>query len=62
MLLIAFVGGLLTVLSPCILPVIPFVLARANQSRRDIALTLLGMAITFAGVSSLALVSSNWLA
>lgn len=60
MLLIAFLGGLLTVLSPCILPVVPFLFARAHQSRASILLTLLGMALTFAAVSSLAVVSSAW--
>ncbi|HSC82562.1 MAG TPA: cytochrome c biogenesis protein DipZ [Pseudomonas sp.] len=60
MLLIAFVGGLLTVLSPCILPVVPFLFARSNQSRASILLTLLGMALTFAVVASLAVVGSNW--
>ena len=29
--LLAFVGGVLTILSPCILPVLPFVFARADQ-------------------------------
>ena len=62
MLLIAFLGGLLTVLSPCILPVVPFLFARAGQSRSSIVLTLCGMAITFAAVSSLAVVSSSWVA
>jgi cytochrome c biogenesis protein CcdA/thiol-disulfide isomerase/thioredoxin len=60
MLLIAFLGGILTILSPCILPVVPFLFARANRSRRSVLLTLLGMVLTFALVSSLAVVSSNW--
>jgi hypothetical protein len=29
--LLAFIGGVLTILSPCILPVLPFVFARADQ-------------------------------
>ncbi|WP_085633896.1 MULTISPECIES: cytochrome c biogenesis protein DipZ [unclassified Pseudomonas] len=60
MLLIAFLGGLLTVLSPCILPVVPFLFAGAHRSRSSILLTLGGMALTFALVSSLAVVSSEW--
>ncbi|WP_434651731.1 cytochrome c biogenesis protein DipZ [Pseudomonas sp. R3-56] len=60
MLLIAFLGGVLTILSPCILPVVPFLFARANQSRGSVLLTLAGMALTFALVSSLAVVSSEW--
>ncbi|VVO31748.1 cytochrome c biogenesis protein DipZ [Pseudomonas fluorescens] len=60
MLLIAFLGGILTVLSPCILPVVPFLFARADRSRSSVFLTLSGMVLTFALVSSLAVVSSEW--
>jgi cytochrome c biogenesis protein CcdA/thiol-disulfide isomerase/thioredoxin len=60
MLLIAFLGGILTILSPCILPVVPFLFARADRSRGSVLLTLSGMVLTFALVSSLAVVSSDW--
>ncbi|MGE8359209.1 cytochrome c biogenesis protein DipZ [Pseudomonas sp.] len=60
MLLIAFLGGVLTVLSPCILPVVPFLFAGVSRSRSSILLVLSGMALTFALVSSLAVVSSEW--
>jgi cytochrome c biogenesis protein CcdA/thiol-disulfide isomerase/thioredoxin len=60
MFLIAFLGGLLTVLSPCILPVVPFLFAGAARSRTSILLTLGGMTLTFALISSLAVVSSEW--
>ncbi|WP_223463031.1 MULTISPECIES: cytochrome c biogenesis protein DipZ [unclassified Pseudomonas] len=60
MLLIAFLGGILTVLSPCILPVVPFLFAGADRTRSSILLTLGGMVLTFALVSSLAVVSSEW--
>jgi len=60
MYLIAFVGGLLTVLSPCILPVVPFLFAGAQRQRSSVLLTLVGMALTFALISSLAVVSSEW--
>jgi hypothetical protein len=46
--LLAFVGRVLTILSPCILPVLPFVFARADQPFRRSGLPLLaGMALTF---------------
>ncbi|QQZ44501.1 cytochrome c biogenesis protein DipZ [Pseudomonas sp. SK3(2021)] len=61
MLLIAFLGGVLTILSPCILPVVPFLFARADRSRGSVLLTLGGMALTFALVSSLAVASSDWI-
>jgi cytochrome c biogenesis protein CcdA/thiol-disulfide isomerase/thioredoxin len=60
MLLIAFLGGIITVLSPCILPVVPFLFARADRSASSVLLTLLGLTLTFALVSSLAVVSSDW--
>ena len=60
MLLIAFLGGILTVLSPCILPVVPFLFAGAHRTRSSIMLTLGGMVLTFALISSLAVVSSEW--
>jgi cytochrome c biogenesis protein CcdA/thiol-disulfide isomerase/thioredoxin len=60
---IAFLGGVLTVLSPCILPVIPFVFAKADQPFRRSGLPLLlGMALTFAGFSTLALLGGAWVA
>ena len=32
LLLLSYLGGVLTILSPCILPVLPFVFARSDQS------------------------------
>jgi cytochrome c biogenesis protein CcdA/thiol-disulfide isomerase/thioredoxin len=60
--LAAYLGGVLTILSPCILPVLPFVFARADQpfTRSGLPL-LLGMAITFAVVASLAAVGGGWI-
>ena len=53
--LLAFVGGILTIVSPCILPVLPFVFSRADQPFRRSGLPLLaGMAITFALVAAVA--------
>jgi cytochrome c biogenesis protein CcdA/thiol-disulfide isomerase/thioredoxin len=53
--LLAFVGGVLTILSPCILPVLPFVFSRADQPFRRSGLPLLiGMALTFSLVATAA--------
>jgi cytochrome c biogenesis protein CcdA/thiol-disulfide isomerase/thioredoxin len=58
---LAYVGGILTILSPCILPVLPFVFARSDQPFRKSGLPLLGgMAVTFALVASLATVGGGW--
>src|ERR1700709_143086 len=58
---LAFVGGVLTILSPCILPVLPFVFARADQPFRRSGLPLLGgMALTFALIASLATIGGGW--
>src|ERR1700733_1091318 len=61
LLLLSYLGGVLTILSPCILPVLPFVFARADQPFAKSGLPLLaGMAITFAGVATLAAVGGGW--
>ena len=59
--ILAYLGGVLTILSPCILPVLPFVFARSDRSFTRSSLPLLaGMAITFALVASLAVVGGSW--
>ena len=61
LLILAFLGGVLTILSPCILPVLPFVFVRAGQPFRRNGLPLLvGMAVTFAAVATLAAVGGGW--
>lgn len=58
----AYLGGALTIVSPCILPVLPFVFARADQPFVKSGLPLLlGMAITFALVATLAAVGGGWI-
>jgi cytochrome c biogenesis protein CcdA/thiol-disulfide isomerase/thioredoxin len=60
-LFIAYFGGILTILSPCILPVLPFVFARADRPfRRNGLPMLIGMALTFAAVATLAAVGGGW--
>src|SRR3954471_7106932 len=59
--LLAYLGGILTILSPCILPVLPFVFARADRSfLRSTLPMLVGMAATFAVVATLAAVGGGW--
>ena len=59
--LLAFLGGAMTIISPCILPVLPFVFARSNQSFTRSTLPLLaGMAVTFAVIATLASVGGAW--
>ena len=61
-LFIAYLGGVLTILSPCILPVLPFVFARADRPFRSHGLPMLvGMALAFAGVATLAAVGGGWI-
>jgi len=58
---LAFLGGALTILSPCILPVLPFVFARSGQSfARSTAPLLVGMAVAFSGIATLAAVGGAW--
>jgi cytochrome c biogenesis protein CcdA len=58
---LSYLGGVLTILGPCILPVLSFVFARADQPfvRSGLPM-LLGMADTFAGVATLAAVRGGW--
>lgn len=61
LLVLAYLGGVLTIVSPCILPVLPFVFARTGQPFIKSGLPLLlGMALTFALVASLAAVGGAW--
>jgi len=59
--ILAYLGGLLTIASPCILPVLPFVFARSDQPfvRSGLPL-LLGMALTFTLFATLAAVGGGW--
>ncbi len=59
---LAYLGGVLTILSPCVLPILPFTFARADQPFRKSGLPLLlSMAVTFAGVASIAVAGGSWL-
>jgi cytochrome c biogenesis protein CcdA/thiol-disulfide isomerase/thioredoxin len=61
LLVLAYLGGVLTIVSPCILPVLPFVFARSGQPFIKSGLPLLaGMALTFALVATLAAVGGGW--
>ncbi|MFJ1253944.1 cytochrome c biogenesis protein DipZ [Cupriavidus sp. CuC1] len=59
--LIAYLGGMLTILSPCILPVVPFVFARAEQPFLRYTLPMLvGLVLTFSLVATLGAVGGTW--
>ncbi|HEY0303114.1 MAG TPA: cytochrome c biogenesis protein DipZ, partial [Rhizomicrobium sp.] len=57
----SYLGGILTIVTPCILPVLPFVFARADPpfARSGLPL-LLGMALTFAVIATLATLGGSW--
>jgi cytochrome c biogenesis protein CcdA/thiol-disulfide isomerase/thioredoxin len=60
-LILAYLGGVLTILSPCILPVLPFVFARSDKPfMRNGFPMLLGMAVTFSAVATLAALGGGW--
>lgn len=61
MFLLAFLGGVLTIASPCILPVIPLVFARASGGTRASLPLLAGLALAFAATATVAVVAVNWL-
>jgi cytochrome c biogenesis protein CcdA/thiol-disulfide isomerase/thioredoxin len=62
MLVLAFAGGVLTILSPCILPVLPLVFARTGRNfRREVLPMLVGVALAFTGAALVATATARWL-
>ena len=58
---LSYLAGVLTILAPCILPVVPFVFARVDRPFVGSGLPLLaGMAMSFAAVATLATVGGAW--
>ena len=58
----ALCGGLLTILSPCVLPILPLVLGRSFQSHRfGPVMLVLGLVGGFAVAGSLLGIASSWL-
>jgi cytochrome c biogenesis protein CcdA len=63
MLLLAFLGGVFTILSPCILPVIPLAFAaRGRAFARETAPMLVGLAMSFAATAAIGATAAHWLA
>jgi cytochrome c biogenesis protein CcdA/thiol-disulfide isomerase/thioredoxin len=61
LLVLAYLGGVLTIVSPCILPVLPFVFARADRPFLSSGLPMLaGLVVMFAGVATFATVAGGW--
>src|SRR6516225_8076003 len=59
--ILCYLAGILTIVSPCILPVLPFIFARADRPFLKSGLPMLvGMAATFALVATLAAVGGGW--
>ena len=58
--IIAFLGGMLTLLSPCTLPVIPFLFASVKGQKRHLTAMLAGMVVMFTALSLLVTVASAW--
>ena len=60
--IIAFFAGMLTLLSPCTLPVIPFVYASVRGQKGQLLARLSGMVMMFTTVALLVTVASHWVA
>jgi cytochrome c biogenesis protein CcdA/thiol-disulfide isomerase/thioredoxin len=59
---LSFLGGVLTIISPCILPILPFVFARAERPFLKGTLPMLaGMAVTFAVIAGAATAGGSWI-
>ena len=60
--ILVYLGGLLTIFAPCVLPVIPFIFAKSDQPFRRTGLPiLLGMAATFTVLACIAAIGGAWL-
>ena len=58
---LSYLAGALTILAPCILPVLPFAFARADEPFLRSGLPMLaGLSFGFAAVASLATVAAGW--
>lgn len=61
LILLSYLAGVLTIVSPCILPVLPFVFTGVDRRFTRTGLPLLvGMAMTFVAVATLATVGGGW--
>lgn len=59
---ITYLAGVLTILSPCILPVLPFVFSKSQGSfLKNAVPLLLGMVVTFSFFSAIALIGGEFL-
>lgn len=62
LLVLAYLAGVLTLISPCILPILPFMFSRAGQPfARSVLPLLAGLAVTFAGLAMLVSVGGGWI-
>lgn len=61
-LIIAFLGGMVSLLSPCTLPVIPLLFAGFQGQRRHILALLVGMIVMFTLVAMVVTAASEWIA
>lgn len=63
MLVLALIGGVLTILSPCILPVLPLLFARDGRSfAADTVPMLAGLGVAFTATALVATATAHWLA
>jgi cytochrome c biogenesis protein CcdA/thiol-disulfide isomerase/thioredoxin len=60
-LIIAFLGGMISLLSPCTLPVIPLLFAGFQGQRRHLLALFAGMILMFTLVAMLVTVASEWI-
>lgn len=61
-LILTYIGGIITIFSPCILPVIPFIFSRSDQPFLKSGLPMLiGMAISFTVFALLSVVGGSWI-
>ncbi|MBC7659709.1 MAG: cytochrome c biogenesis protein DipZ [Chitinophagaceae bacterium] len=59
--ILSYLGGVLTIFSPCVLPVVPFLFSRSHLSFVKTGVpTLIGMALSFTAFGLLSAAGGNW--
>jgi cytochrome c biogenesis protein CcdA/thiol-disulfide isomerase/thioredoxin len=62
LLILSYLGGTLTILSPCVLPVVPFIFSKSDRPFLKSGLPILiGMALSFTIFATLSVVGGRWI-
>jgi cytochrome c biogenesis protein CcdA/thiol-disulfide isomerase/thioredoxin len=61
LIILAFAGGLLAILSPCVLPIVPLVFSRAARPWQETALMFAGLVLMFSAIATAGTLGIAWI-